>query len=186
MKQLEDIVEIPLRGGGFVLINECDAEKVSKHEWSLQHPNKTPTVRLVNIPKNNTLLYPKRKKLIGISTLARYIMDVYDNSLLVVNRDHNPLNCTRSNLIKITRGAYQHQLRENHKQRIHSKYKGVIPYREFGSRVINPDKWISQIVIDCKIKHLGVFNSQQLAADAYNKKAIEIYGDNANLNEIEW
>lgn len=59
-----------------------------------------------------------------------------------------------------------------------SKYKGVT-WRNHAKR------WTSQIVFDKKLKHLGYFKDETEAAKAYAEKAIEYYGEFANLNISE-
>lgn len=59
-----------------------------------------------------------------------------------------------------------------------SKYKGV----SWDRRRI---KWRAKIVHNGKIYHIGRFDSEEEAALAYNKKAIELYGEYACLNIVE-
>lgn len=40
------------------------------------------------------------------------------------------------------------------------------------------------IGIDYKQLYLGRFSTEEEAAIAYNEKAVEIYGENANLNKV--
>jgi HNH endonuclease/AP2 domain len=54
-------------------------------------------------------------------------------------------------------------------------YKGV-------SR--NYDKWVARISINGKVKHLGRFDTPKQAALKYNEVAIELFGQFAQLNEI--
>jgi hypothetical protein len=57
-----------------------------------------------------------------------------------------------------------------------SKYKGVhLHYNKFYARILFENKRI----------FLGSFKTEQEAAKAYNMKAIELYGDKANLNVIK-
>jgi len=58
-----------------------------------------------------------------------------------------------------------------------SKYKGV-------TWMTDRNKWRSRITLDGREFHLGVFESEQEAALAYNKAAIKFYGEYANLNKI--
>ena len=46
------------------------------------------------------------------------------------------------------------------------------------------NKWLVQIQIKGKIKHLGRFGSETDAALAYNEKVLELFGKYAKLNEI--
>ena len=56
-----------------------------------------------------------------------------------------------------------------------SKYRGVY-YRR--------NKPHSTIQINNKTYYLGKFNTEEEAALAYNKKAIELFGNNAKINVI--
>lgn len=55
----------------------------------------------------------------------------------------------------------------------YSGYRGI--YKNY-------DKWVAQISIEGKVKHLGRFTEPQSAAKAYDKAAIEVFGDSAMLN----
>ena len=46
------------------------------------------------------------------------------------------------------------------------------------------NKWRARITINGKTMHLGLFASAIEAARAYNEKAKELFGDFANLNEV--
>jgi hypothetical protein len=58
-----------------------------------------------------------------------------------------------------------------------SKFRGVCFNRK-------QNKYTSYINYE-KRYHLGTFETEKEAAEAYNKKAIEFYGKNARLNEID-
>jgi hypothetical protein len=58
-----------------------------------------------------------------------------------------------------------------------SKYFGVSFFKR-------DKKWRVNISHNHKKYHLGSFENEEDAAKAYNDKAIELYGDSANLNEI--
>jgi hypothetical protein len=53
-----------------------------------------------------------------------------------------------------------------------------------GVRKVNETSWTAGISYNYKYNHLGTYNCEYLAAESYNKKAIELYGDKANLNVI--
>ena len=59
-----------------------------------------------------------------------------------------------------------------------SKYKGV--YWNTGC-----NKWLAKIGVNRKRIHLGVFIQEVDAAKAYNKAAVEYFGDFAKINEVE-
>lgn len=58
-----------------------------------------------------------------------------------------------------------------------SKYRGI----SLDRRLM---KWKAEITKGCKRYYLGIFKLEIDAAKAYNKKAIELYGDKANLNIV--
>ena len=58
-----------------------------------------------------------------------------------------------------------------------SKYKGVVKFNE--------KKWRARIRIDGKLICLGLHDSEEYAAMAYNKKAKEVWGEDVFLNIID-
>lgn len=58
-----------------------------------------------------------------------------------------------------------------------STYKGVSYHK-------GASKWVAQISKSKTHYHLGLFATQEEAAVAYNKKALELYGEFAALNEV--
>jgi AP2-like factor (euAP2 lineage) len=61
-----------------------------------------------------------------------------------------------------------------------SGYKGV-----FLRKDCKNEKWTARIWKDNKCIWLGTFSSSKEAATAYNKAAIELFGEFACLNEIQ-
>lgn len=57
-----------------------------------------------------------------------------------------------------------------------SKYKGV--------SLNKTGKWRAQIVLNYRKLYLGLFDTQIEAAKAYNKAALELFGEFAKVNEI--
>lgn len=58
-----------------------------------------------------------------------------------------------------------------------SKYKGVCWYK-------SSSKWSAQIRVNYKKIHLGHYDNEEEAALAYNKAALELFGEFAKINEI--
>ncbi|WP_010243847.1 AP2 domain-containing protein [Acetivibrio cellulolyticus] len=56
-----------------------------------------------------------------------------------------------------------------------SKYVGV----SFNRRI---NRWTAQITYNYKMYHLGRFDDEIKAAKAYDKKALELFGEKAKLN----
>jgi hypothetical protein len=99
-----------------------------------------------------------------------------DQRLEVDHLDRNKTNNQVSNL----RYATKSQNGANAMKRpiATSTYRGVCWYDKRG-------KWTSQITANRKKYHLGYFENEHDAARAYNIKALELFGEFANLNEIE-
>lgn len=89
-------------------------------------------------------------------------------------KDKNPLNCSKSNIEFITQSALSH---------LSYKLKGInkncnVPFK--GVIV----QYIAKIKFKNKLITIGYFKNEYQAALAYNKKAIELFGDKAVLNNL--
>lgn len=63
------------------------------------------------------------------------------------------------------------------KRKSASKYRGVY-YEKRGN------KWVARITHKLQHIHIGTFDTEELAAKAYNAKALECFGDFATLNHL--
>lgn len=108
--------------------------------------------------------------------LHRYILDAPDD-MDVDHRDGNGLNNRRANLRLATRSQNMANIPINSDRLPPSGYKGV--YK-------NGKKWMARIsnYPTTKLSYLGQFSCKEDAARAYNKAALERYGEFAVLNEI--
>ena len=84
--------------------------------------------------------------------------------------DHNGLNCQRSNMRNCTRGQNQSNRRYNNK----TGFRGV----HIGSK----NSFTAKLEHDGNTYYLGSFKTISDAARAYDKKAVEIFGEYATLN----
>lgn len=90
--------------------------------------------------------------------------------------DMNGLNNQKSNLRICTRS--QNMSNSGSRKRSTSQYKGVCWVKRVG-------KWVAYINTEkYQRKHLGIFESEQEAARAYNAAAKTIHGDFARLNNV--
>ena len=99
-----------------------------------------------------------------------------DNNPFVDHIDRDPKNNSLSNLRWCTHQENQMNTSKT-KQNTSSRYKGV--YWDKRAK-----KWKSQIRIDGKKVHIRYFLDEVEAAQAYNEKAIEHFGEFASINNI--
>ena len=93
--------------------------------------------------------------------------------------DNNPLNNQRANLRLATnaQNAMNSRKRKMHGRKPSSIYKGVSWYKQ-------GKKWRACIMFNGKNIHLGYFKREEDAGLVYNKKAIQLFGKYALLNNI--
>lgn len=95
--------------------------------------------------------------------------------------DGNPLNNDIDNLRAATKqenGRNQKKTKSYRGKPTSSRYKGVTWDKQH-------ERWLSRIQINRKQKHIGLFTSEIDAAHAYDKAAIESFGEFAKINGWE-
>jgi len=157
--------EIKLTQGLVTFVDDDDFDKVNKYKWFAR--------------KSNGIYYASSyigKWRTGKMThMHNFIMGNKDGFMLD-HIDRNSLNNQKHNLRYCT-------FSENSRNKNPwgaSSYKGV-------SIVHHKNKkkyWRAYIGINGKNMYLGFFKTQEEAALAYNKAAIEYHGEFANINEI--
>lgn len=110
--------------------------------------------------------------------LHRLVMGLYDTEFCNNEVDHidrNPLNNQKSNLRICTnqQNSFNRGIRNNNTT-------GII-----GVRKTYNNKFIATIGYNYKKQYLGTYETLLDAAIAYNEKALELYGEFANLNDLE-
>lgn len=95
------------------------------------------------------------------------------------HKDGDKLNNQRSNLRYATR-SQNHANRRKVDRNIGSRFKGV----RFKKDTFRNKPWTAMVGKDHKVYRLGHFKTEEEAALAYNKKALELYGEFAKLNVI--
>ena len=149
--------EIPLTQGKVTIIDDEDFERINQFKWYAHKINNAFYARRNKDKKNSIILHRVIMNVTDPNQTVDHINgDTLDNrklNLRVCDKAHNNLNRNRIN--------------KNNK----SGYRGV----HFNKRL---SKWVAQINISkSKHKHLGVFNTAEEAARAYDKKAKELFGE---------
>jgi hypothetical protein len=110
--------------------------------------------------------------------MHRQILEVLLNSrVLVDHRNRDGLDNRRENLRLATR--YQNAINSDKvNPNCSSDYKGV-------SYIVHAGKWQAAISCNGKKYYLGIFSNEADAAIAYNRKAVELFGEYAKINRIE-
>lgn len=150
-----------------VLVDDEDYEELVKHTWRLDRQG---------YPHRSTSRYCRdtKKKISRSIGLHRQIMGFPDSG--IDHRDRNPLNNTRENL-RIATGSQNNANKIKQSNNPH-QYKGV-------HRHPRSPKWQASIRYNKKSIYLGMHECPKEAAKAYNKKAVELFGEFACLNEVD-
>lgn len=151
--------EISLTQGMVALVDDEDYEMVLQYKWSLV--------------KGRNTYYAEQKRRVKYRHMHRFIMNT-PKGMIVDHLDGNGLNNQKYNM----RNCTYSQNNQNRMNRNSEKfgYQGVT---RRGS-----NKFYAYIRYKTKLAHLGVYSTAEQAAEAYNKKAVELYKESARLNYI--
>ena len=153
--------------GNVALVDDEDYENISKYSWSYHGAGYAARG------------YHKDGKLIILKMHQQIIGNVPDGYEI----DHingNKLDNRRCNLRTI---SHQENVFNTKKRVLQnpgirpSKYKGV-NWRD------ERHKWVSRITLNGKRFYLGLYETEEEAAIAYNKAALQLFGDCARLNSV--
>lgn len=155
--------KIPLTQGREAIVDDEDFEKLSEFKWFVS-----------SMGKSKTLFYAGShiEKKSSFTLMHRFIL----NSPKGKNVDHidgNGLNNQRSNLRLCTQSE---NIRNSKQKKSKSGYRGVFWLK-------SNKKWMAYISHERKSIYIGSFSTAKEAAMARNKKAIEIHGKFAVLNQ---
>jgi len=153
-----NIAEIPLTQGCHAIVDSENISLLNTHRWC------TSVI--------GNLRYAKRKVKGKVVLMHREIM----NAPAGMQIDHingNGLDNRKANLRVCT--VSQNQQNSTKRAHCSSKFKGVALSK-------NQKKWMARICINGKKIYIGRYKSEFEAAEAYDNKAIELFGEFANLN----
>lgn len=160
---------IKLNKDQYAIVDAEDSKELNKYNWFLRLPTGSNTQYA---QRNNWC--KKSKKHLTPLKMHRVIMNAQKDEIV----DHingNGLDNRKSNL----RICTTRQNNRNQRPQIgrSSKYKGVYWKKD-------RSKWRANIKTYGKSKHLGYFIEEVEAAKAYNKAALELFGEYSLLNEV--
>lgn len=158
---------IPLTRGFKTIVDDEDFELLSQYNWCILSGRRKKYYACAFINGKKTLLH---RFLLNVPTgkVTDHINgNSLDNRKLNLRITDNINNCWNRNSPKL-------------KKRKTSKYKGVYYAKQRRGK-----KWEACITKNFKKSRIGLFNTEIEAAEAYNKKALELFGEFAKLNEIK-
>jgi hypothetical protein len=157
---------LPLRGkngeGKFALVDDEDYDYLNQYPWYIDAHG----YAFSRFWNKNT------KRTEGVGFMHRLLLT---NGNKVDHINGNKLDNRRENLRYCTSDQNMYNRRKHSKAT--SRYKGV-----FFEKALN--KWRACIRFNKKLIYLGSFIDENEAALAYNKKAEELFGEFACLNEV--
>lgn len=164
----EDFVEIPLTRGKVAIIDKEDLKRVGQWKWSALPAN---LKMRENFYAHRTVWHTESGKRIQRSiSLHRLIMN-FPRDLQVDHINGDGLDCRKVNLRLATRS-----------QNSANCFKNRINQTGFRGVQRRGCIFMAKISINGKQTYLGTFKTAEDAARAYDKKAVEIYGEFATLN----
>lgn len=108
----------------------------------------------------------------------------FHKSFQIRFKDGNTLNCQRDNLEYVEKSVNtQATSKKQRNRKKSSKYLGVS--LDCDIKRLRKKRWSAIIKHEGKVYRLGRYLTEKDAAEAYNKKAIELFGLSAKLNRIE-
>lgn len=149
------------------IVDDEDYEILKLHKW---YP-------IVNVKSNTiyvqTMLGKRPNR--SFITLHRFIMQLHGHDINkqdIDHEDHNGMNNQKYNL-RICSHSKNMQNAKKQKRITSSIYKGVCIHRT---------SFAANIRLNKKQIYIGLYETEEDAAKAYDKKALELFGEYAHLN----
>lgn len=155
--------EIPLSQGKVALVDDEDYEELMNYNWhASQSDHRFYAIR-------NVELYPGARTTVK---MHRQVMRALPGEN-IDHKDGDGLNNTRGNLRIAT--TSQNCANKRASKGSKSQYKGVSWHKQHG-------KWYSAICYNYKQIFIGLYTDEIEAAKAYDRKAVELFGEFAKTN----
>lgn len=155
---------IPLSGstgiGLFSIVDDDIYEFISNRKWTLSK-NGYPYIKI-------------RNKSVCLHQIP---IGVPLGDMMIDHKNRNKLDCRRENLRYATKAQNSMNREKSKSNKSTSEYKGVSWDKSRG-------RWHCKVKFDGKTINIGRFSDPIDAAVAYNKKAVELFGEFAYLNKI--
>ena len=152
--------EIQLTQGKVAIVDDEDYEYLNQFKWHYHRSYAARSVRLDNGKGKVVLMHREILGLTDTKDFTDHIShETCDNrrqNLRVCTNSKNQMNSLKDKTFKGNPTS--------------SKFKGVTWFKR-------DKKWQSQITKDKKYYYLGRFNTEEEAAEVYNKKSIELFGE---------
>jgi hypothetical protein len=148
-------------------IDDEDYDKVKNFDWKVRSYTKNGKTYLYAYRNLENDPHCKEKT----ALLHHFICGRPPAGQTLFFKDGNGLNCQKDNICFVSFGKKTYRFRNSNTSP--ESYRGVRKY------------YISRIKYENKLITLGYFNNERDAAIAYNMKAIELFGENATLNDID-
>lgn len=164
----DETIEIVLTQGQVALVDECDLDTVLEYRWHAQRRRRGWCARAYA----GGGCRDARKVF-----MHRLILDAPAG----VSVDHANMNGLDNRRINLRFATLSQNMANQRKRRdkTSSKYKGVW----YDRRRKRP--WRAEIEVRGRRKRLGTFDTEEEAALAYNRAALEYFGEFARLNQVE-
>lgn len=177
LQKTGEMKTINLTQGHVALVDDDDYDYLMQWKWQLNNIyRKKEKSKYVYAGRKTWIKKQPRNQSRKVVFMHRVIMDAPIN-MVVDHIDHNGLNNQKNNLRVCSPTQNKHNRLPSGK----SKYLGVHIF--FHKTTSGTYRYIrSAIKISGKMKHLGVFKTEEEAAMAYDVVAKEQYGEFANLN----
>ena len=164
--------EISLTRGHVALVSDEDYDSLSVHKWfAYEHRNTWYAARTIMIAPRKHRLLRMHRAVLGLQ---------FGDGITPDHKDGNGLNNQRENL-RLCSGTENIRNQGMRKYPKTSRFKGVTYYKpKRGGRKV----WTAQISIKGRSRRIGRFHTQEEAALAYNKAALQHFGEFARLNSL--
>ena len=171
--------KIKLTQGKYAIVDDEDYPYLKRFSWCIRSD-----VEKNRLDKVVTFIGFYKEKSLFVS-MGKFLVENKDNDKFVIlHKNGNHFDFRKTNLLlgtfsekKIRDGKY------SFKERVPtSKYKGV--YKKKKRTPGHKKVWTATVSKEGTKYHLGNFNTEKEAAEVYNERAKELYGDLAYQNKI--